>query len=130
MNEIGIAVLAVVALFAAFQLGIFLQAKRARGKSLQELDAPAAAVLGDCRDALVYFHSPNCMPCRGMTPAVDEVAADHPGRVFKVDVTENPAAAVAFRVRATPTLVRIKDGRVDDVFLGAKGKSQVVALLP
>ncbi len=129
MNEIGIAVLAVLALFAAFQLAIFLQAKRARGKRLDELDAPAAAVLGDCRDALIYFHSPSCMPCRGMSPGVDAVAAANPGRVFKVDVTDNPAAAVAFRVRATPTLVRVRDGRVDDVYLGAKNQSQVAALL-
>ena len=129
MNELGIAILVLVALFAVFQLAIFLKAKGARGKTLEELGPRAADVLGHCRDGLVYFHSPSCIPCRGMGPAVEEVAREYPGRVFVVDVTEDPQAAVAFRVRATPTLMRVRQGRVEAVWLGAKNRSQVAALL-
>lgn len=129
INEIGFALLIVVVLVAAFQGVTVLLAKRSRGRAVAELGPDALALVGDRDELLVYFHSPTCAPCRMMTPAVDAVAAAHPGRVVTVDVGENPRAAAAFSVRATPTLVHVRGGKIDNVYLGGKGRSFIEGLI-
>lgn len=129
INEIGVAVLVVIAVVAAFQVLTVVRAKRMRGRPIDQLPPAAAALLDGRGDVLVYFYSPTCAPCRAMTPAVDAVAADHPRRIVKVDVSTQPDAAVAFGLRATPTLVRVRGGRIDNVYLGAKDRAWIEALL-
>ncbi len=127
MSTIGIVVLIVIALFALFQGTIYLQAKKARGKPVADLGADALDLLEGRGDALIYFYSPNCIPCRAMTPAVDELSNEFDG-VIKVDVSQTPEPAIAFQVRATPTLVLIRNGSVADILLGAKNKSQMLQI--
>ena len=129
MNEVGVAVLILIAVFAAFHGFTLYRAKQIRGTPLDELDPAAANALGGRDDALVYFFSPACRPCRAMTRAVDEVMAAHPDRIVKIDITEDPEPAVAFGVRATPTLVRVRAGRIDNVYLGAKPRRWIESLI-
>jgi len=60
---------------------------------------------------LVDFFAPWCGPCKVMAPALDMLAATHPGvRVVKVDVDQSPETAIAFRIRSVPTLVLMQNG--------------------
>jgi thioredoxin 1 len=77
---------------------------------------------------LYYFYSASCGPCRSMTPIIDELADRH-GNVTKVDIQQDPETTSKYAVRATPTLVLIKDQVVKDVVLGAKTRKQLEALL-
>jgi thioredoxin 1 len=52
-----------------------------------------------------------CGPCRAFAPVFEAAAARHPDVVFgKVDTEAEPGLAAAFRVRAIPTLMVIRDG--------------------
>jgi thioredoxin 2 len=55
-----------------------------------------------------------CGPCRMVSPALEQVAADLAGRIklVTVDVDESPALARRFKVQAVPTLLIIKGGKV------------------
>lgn len=61
---------------------------------------------------VVDFHAEWCAPCRMTAPLLDELALDMAGRavVFKVDIDQNPDAALRLGVRSIPTLVAFRGG--------------------
>ncbi|MFF0311789.1 thioredoxin [Streptosporangium sp. NPDC004379] len=63
---------------------------------------------------VVDFWAPWCGPCRLVSPALEQVAADLAGRLklVKVNVDEAPRLSERFTVQAVPTLVMIDQGRV------------------
>jgi thioredoxin 2 len=63
---------------------------------------------------VVDFWAPWCGPCRLVSPALEQVAADLAGRLklVKVNVDEAPRLSERFTVQAIPTLVVIDQGRV------------------
>ena len=96
MDKLGIAVLIVIAVMAAFQGITWILARKAKGRLISELDPSAAGLLNGREHALVYFYSPSCLPCRSMTPVIDELIEKYPERVIKVDVNDSPEEAAAF----------------------------------
>ncbi|MEZ0074152.1 thioredoxin [Planotetraspora sp. GP83] len=63
---------------------------------------------------VVDFWAPWCGPCRMVSPALEQVAADLAGRLklVKVNVDEAPRLSERFAVQAIPTLAVIDQGRV------------------
>jgi thioredoxin 2 len=63
---------------------------------------------------LVDFWAPWCGPCRMVSPALAQVAADLAGRVklVKVNVDESPKIQQRFGVQAIPTLMVLRRGQV------------------
>jgi thioredoxin 2 len=63
---------------------------------------------------LVDLWAPWCGPCRMVSPALAQVAADLAGRIklVKVNVDESPDVQRRFGVQAIPTLLIMQDGRV------------------
>jgi thioredoxin 2 len=55
-----------------------------------------------------------CRPCRMVSPALEELAREFAGqlKLVKVDVDAAPAVATRFEVRAVPTLLLMRDGKV------------------
>ena len=62
---------------------------------------------------LVDFYADWCGPCKTMAPILEQVAAQHQGRlkIIKIDVDRNPAAAQQFRVQGIPTLILFHKGQ-------------------
>ena len=62
-----------------------------------------------------------CVPCRTVSPALEQLARDLAGRVklVKVDVDGAPGLSQRFDVQAVPTLLLLKDGRVVAREIGA-----------
>jgi thioredoxin 2 len=53
-----------------------------------------------------------CAPCRMVSPALEQVAAERAGslKLVKVDVDQNPALSRRFAVQAVPTLMVFNRG--------------------
>ncbi len=80
---------------------------------------------------IVDFWAEWCGPCRKIAPVLEELAAEHAGklRVAKLNVDDNPETARRFQVMSIPTLLVFKDGEAKKRLVGAKGKLELSAEL-
>ena len=69
---------------------------------------------------LVDFWAEWCMPCKMLTPTIDELATDFEGRakVGKLDTDANRELATKYQIMAIPTLILFKNGEVVMQFRG------------
>lgn len=76
---------------------------------------------------LVDFWAAWCGPCRAIAPVIDTLAEEYDGRVkiCKMNVDENPVTPGKFGIRAIPTLIIFKGGKVVDQITGAVGKAAI-----
>jgi thioredoxin 1 len=77
-------------------------------KSFSELiNSPGMPVLVD-------FYADWCGPCKTMAPILQQVAAEHAGKVkvIKIDVDHNQPVAQQYRVQSIPTLILFHQGKV------------------
>jgi thioredoxin 2 len=90
-----------------------------------DVEAKAAPVV------VVDLWAPWCGPCRFVGPILEQMAAEHAGRlkVIKVNVDDNMALSRRFDARSIPTMVVLKDGKVVDRIVGAMPKPQLEARL-
>ena len=87
-------------------------------------------VLNSEKPVLLDFWAPWCGPCRMVSPIVDEIAAERGDiKVGKVNVDEERELAGQFGVMSIPTLVVLKGGKVANQMVGARPKSQILAML-
>lgn len=72
-----------------------------------------------------------CGPCRMVAPIVDELAKDYASKVVfgKLNVDENPKAAMRFDIMSIPTLLIMKNGKEVDRIIGAVPKQSIEAKL-
>ena len=80
---------------------------------------------------LVDFYADWCQPCKVLAPIIDELAAELRGKVVfaKLNVDQNPRAAMEYQAMSIPTLVLFRKGRVVDRMVGAMPKQALLARL-
>ena len=82
------------------------------------------------KSVLLDFYADWCGPCRMVSPLVDEIAEENPQYlVGKINVDQEPELAQAFGVSSIPMLVVMKNGRIVQKSVGARPKSQILAML-
>ncbi|MFT4627910.1 MAG: thioredoxin 1 [Myxococcota bacterium] len=123
----------VIVLFAAlvsvgllFGVQVMAQRRMSAMSGQAAPEVPGVLAFGD--DAVLFFHSPSCGPCRMMAPQVKSLAASD-RRVQSIDVSASLESARAFRVMTTPTTILVRAGTVAEVRLGAMPPAALAAMV-
>jgi thioredoxin 1 len=69
-----------------------------------------------------------CLPCRILSPLLETIATEHPGRVsmYKINIDKNPDIAESFGVTGIPFVVLIKNKTTVQAFTGVQPKDAYV----
>lgn len=88
-------------------------------------------VLESSVPVLVDFWAEWCMPCRMLTPTIEQLAEEYAGKVKvgKLDTDNNKDVSVKYGIQAIPTVILFKDGEVKRKFVGLQSKGDFAAAL-
>lgn len=80
---------------------------------------------------LLDFWATWCGPCQMLAPELEIVAEEFDGKikVGKVNVDEENELAAAFQISSIPTIAVIKDGKVLNISVGYKSRTELKALV-
>ena len=87
-------------------------------------------VLRSERPVIVDFWAPWCVPCRRISPILEEMSESREDVQFvKLNVDDNPATAMNYQISSIPTIARFEGGQVTQQAVGALPKTQLSAQL-
>jgi thioredoxin 1 len=90
-------------------------------------DQTMTEAISSSTPTLVDFWAEWCGPCKMIAPALEEIAGNHAGKitVAKLNVDENPQAAMQYEVMSIPTLIVFQDGVEKKRLVGARSRQQL-----
>ena len=87
-------------------------------------------VLKSDSPVLVDFWAPWCMPCRMLSPVIDDIAKDATNfKVGKINVDEQSELAQQYGIMSIPTLIIFRDGKVSNQTMGVQPKQAILEML-
>ena len=87
-------------------------------------------VMKEERTVLVDYWAPWCMPCRMLSPILDQISLESEDiKICKVNVDEEPELVSLHHVMSIPTLQVIKQGDVVNKSVGLRSKTEILSML-
>lgn len=85
-------------------------------------------VINSKTPCILDFYSDFCMPCKMLSPVMDEIAEEYKGTVEigKVNTDNEKALAAEYGIMAVPTLVYVKNGKEFDRTVGVISKEEII----
>jgi thioredoxin 1 len=86
-----------------------------------------AEVLKSEKPVMVDFWAPWCGPCKAITPIIQELAGSFGSKIkfAKFNVDDSPITPGKYGIRAIPTLILFKNGKVEEQITGLVPKSKL-----
>ena len=82
------------------------------------------------KPVIVDFWAPWCVPCRRVSPILDELSDRRDDvRFVKLNVDDNPATAMNYQITSIPTIARFEGGRVNQQAVGGLPRNQLTSQL-
>lgn len=77
-----------------------------------------------------HFTASWCQPCKNLTPVIDQLRGENPSVGYqKIDIDNNADVAQQYGVRAVPTIIFEKNGRVVQQVVGVQSKSYYQSII-
>lgn len=80
---------------------------------------------------LVDFYASWCMPCKMLSPIIEEIAKEYEGKVVvcKIDIDENEELANEYNIMSVPTVIIFKNNENVEEIIGLNNKSKYTRVL-
>ena len=80
---------------------------------------------------LVDFYASWCMPCKMLSPIIEEIAKEYEGTVVvcKIDIDENEELANEYNIMSVPTVIIFKNNENVEEIIGLNNKSKYTRAL-
>ena len=88
------------------------------------------SIINGGKTVLIDFYADWCGPCRMVSPIIDEIAEQRTDIIVcKVNVDQQIELAQNFGVQSIPMIVVMKNGKITNQVIGARPKTQILAML-
>jgi thioredoxin 1 len=112
-------IIGILVLFFGMQFIMIFSAKRTKGTKISGLKGNLKILEKDGSKGIIYFYSPSCRACKMQSPIIKSLQRGYKN-IFDVDISRDMETARLFGIKATPTTLAIKNGIIDEVFVGVK----------